>query len=67
MKKQAKPIKQPTDWSWFTGLLNLVLALAEVVATYVFATQDNKVLWGVAIILGLDAAVKFTNAFIVKR
>ena len=42
----------------YTGLLALTVALAERASTYVFATQDNKVLWVLAVILGIDAAQK---------
>jgi hypothetical protein len=68
MKKQVKvkQPKQPLDWSWLVGILTLVLAFAEVVATYVFATQDNKVLWGVGTVLGIHAAILFARAFIFR-
>lgn len=42
----------------YTGLLVLTVALAELASVYVFSTQDNKVLWGLAVILGIDAAQK---------
>lgn len=40
------------------GLYSLAVALTELASTYVFATQDNKVLWALAVILGIDAAQK---------
>lgn len=40
------------------GLYSLAVALTELASTYVFATQDNKVLWALAVILGIDAAYK---------
>lgn len=65
-KKTIKEPKQPKDWSWLVGILKLVLAFAEVIATYVFATQDNKILWGVGAVLGIHAAILFARAFIFK-
>jgi len=48
----------------FTGLYSLAVALAELVTVYVFATQDNKVLLPVAVVLGLDSAIRFTSKFV---
>ena len=45
----------------YTGLLSLAVALAELASTYVFATQDNQVLWGLALVLGLDAAQRLAR------
>ena len=46
------------------GLYSLTVALAELVTVYIFTTQDNKVLLPVAIILGVDSAVRFTSKFV---
>lgn len=45
----------------YVGLLSLTVALAELASTYVFATQDNKVLWALAVILGIDAAQRLAR------
>ena len=45
----------------YVGLLSLTVALAELASTYVFATQDNKVLWVLAGILGIDAAQRLAR------
>lgn len=60
MSKTTKTDKAPKskkNINWM-GLLSLSVALAELASTYVFATQDNKVLWALAVILGIDAAYK---------
>lgn len=46
------------------GLLDLVVALAELASTYVFVTQDNRILLPLAVVLGLDCAQRFTRKFI---
>lgn len=48
----------------FLGLLSLVVALAELAATYIFATQDNHTLYALAFVLGVDAAQRFARAFV---
>lgn len=46
------------------GLYSLAVALTELASTYVFATQDNKVLWVLAVVLGIDAAQRLARAFV---
>jgi len=46
------------------GIYSLAVALAELVTVYVFTTQDNKVLLPIAVVLGLDSAVRFTSKFV---
>lgn len=46
------------------GLYSLVLALAELATVYIFATQDNKALWVLAGVLGLDATIRLTSKFV---
>lgn len=66
-KKTITEPKQPKDFSWLIGILKLILAFAEVIATYVFATQDNRILWGVGVVLGIHAAILFGTAFMLKK
>lgn len=66
MSKTTKTDKAPKskkNINWM-GLLSLSVALAELASTYVFATQDNKVLWALAVILGADAAQRLARAFV---
>lgn len=60
MSKSTKQTEAPKSKKKlnYTGLLVLAVALAELASVYVFATQDNKVLWVLAAILGIDAAQK---------
>lgn len=60
MTKSTKQTEAPKSKKKlnYTGLLVLAVALAELASVYVFATQDNKVLWALAVILGIDAAQK---------
>lgn len=52
-------IKKP-----LAGLYCLAIALAELAAVYIFATQDNRVLWILAGILGVDCAQRLASKFI---
>lgn len=56
--KQSKNIKAS-----ILGLMSLVVALAEIVGTYVFVTQDNQILLPIAVVLGLDASQRLARAF----
>lgn len=62
-KQTDKAPKSKKNINWM-GLLSLSVALAELASTYVFATQDNKVLWALAVILGADAAQRLARAFV---
>lgn len=63
--KQQETVKvEKTNKLNYLGLLSLTVAMAEVAATYVFATQENEVLWGIAVVLGLDAAQRLARAFV---
>lgn len=70
MTKSNKPAEAPKAKkninfkAKFAGLYSLTIALAELATTYVFATQDNKVLWVLAGVLGLDAAQRLARAFV---
>lgn len=46
------------------GLYCLAIALAELAAVYIFATQDNRVLWILAGVLGVDCAQRLASKFI---
>lgn len=46
------------------GLYSLSIALAEIATAYIFATQDNKVLWVLAGVLGFDAAQRLAYKFL---
>jgi len=46
------------------GLYDLAVALAELASVYVFATQDTKVLWVLAGVLGVDCAFRFASRFL---
>lgn len=46
------------------GLYSLAVALAEIATVYVMATQDSKVLWVLAGVLGVDAAQRLARAFV---
>jgi hypothetical protein len=46
------------------GLLDLAVALSELATVYVFATQDNQVLWVLAAVLGADCAQRFARKFV---
>ena len=50
----------------FTKIWELTLVLAQLATAYVFATQDNQVLWVLAFILGLNAAIKLTDKFVIQ-
>lgn len=47
----------------YMGLLSLIVALAELATVYIMATQDNKVLWVLALVLGVDCAQRLARAF----
>lgn len=64
-KQEAPKKSKKTDVKGkATGLYSLAVALTELSSTYVFATQDNKVLWVLAVVLGIDAAQRLARAFI---
>lgn len=46
------------------GLYSLAVALTELASTYVFVTQDNKILLPLAVVLGVDCAQRFARAFL---
>lgn len=46
------------------GLYSLMIVLAEIATAYIFATQDNKVLWVLAGVLGFDAAQRLAYKFL---
>ena len=46
------------------GLYSLAIVLAEIAATYIFATQGNKYLWVLAGVLGFDAAQRLAYKFL---
>lgn len=60
--KQTEAPKSKKNINW-AGLYSLAVALAELGSTYVFATQDNKVLWGLAVVLGVDCTQRLARAF----
>lgn len=53
-EKAEKP-KKNINW---VGLPILAIALIELASTYVFATQDNKVLWVLGGGLLIDASIR---------
>ncbi len=59
-----KPKKDRNIKGKMNGLYSLIVALAELASTYVFVTQDNKILLPLAVVLGLDAAQRFARAFV---
>lgn len=59
-----KPKKNINVKGKASGFYSLVIALTELASTYVFVTQDNKVLLPLAVVLGIDAAQRFARAFI---
>lgn len=59
-----KPKKDRNIKGKVSGFYSLVIALAELATTYVFVTQDNKILLPLAVVLGLDAAQRFARAFV---
>ena len=46
------------------GFYSLMIVLAEIATAYIFATQDNKVLWVLAGVLGFDAAQRLAYKFL---
>lgn len=46
------------------GLYCLAIALAELATVYIFATQDNRVLWILAGVLGVDSAQRLASKFV---
>ena len=60
----SKPKKNINYKAKLAGLYSLVVALAELATVYVMATQDNKVLWVLAGVLGVDAAQRLARAFV---
>ena len=66
----AKTTKQKEDTKSINyktkalGLYSLVVALAELFATYIFVTQDNQTLYALALVFGIDAAQRLTSKFI---
>lgn len=64
-QKEAPKSKKSINFKQvFAGLYSLVIALAELASVYIFATQDNPILYPVAAVLGLDAAVRLTTKFV---
>ncbi len=64
-KKEVEKTKKNTNYkAKFAGLYSLAVALAELATVYVFATQDSKVLWVLAGVLGVDAAQRLARAFV---
>ena len=64
-QKEAPVSKEKNDVKGkAAGLYSLAVALTELASTYVFATQDNKVLWVLAVVLGIDAAQRLARAFV---
>ena len=62
--KVEKPKKDRNVKGKMTGLYSLIVALAELMATYVFVTQDNRSLLPLAVVLGIDASQRLARAFI---
>lgn len=46
------------------GIYCLAVALAELATVYILVTQDNRVLWILAGILGVDCAQRLASKFI---
>lgn len=64
VEKVEKPKKDRNIKGKANGFYSLIVALAELASTYVFVTQDNKILLPLAVVLGLDAAQRFARAFV---
>ncbi len=65
MSKSTKNTKKPKDHkAKIAGLYSLAIALAELATVYILATQDNAVLFPIAIVLGIDASQRFVQAFV---
>jgi hypothetical protein len=62
--KVSKPKKNLNIKSKANGLYSLAIALAELVTAYIFVTQDNKILWVLAGVFGLDAAQRLVSKFV---
>lgn len=62
--KASKPKKDYNIMSKLAGLYCLAIALAELATVYIFATQDNKVLWILAGVLGVDSAYRLASKFV---
>ena len=58
------PKKQLNIKSKALGLYSLIIGVAEIVTIYMFATQDNQVLWVLAGVFTIDAACRFGSKFI---
>ena len=67
MKKQDKTPKVKKNYNIkakIAGLYSLAVGLAELVTVYVFTTQDTKILLPIAVVLGVDSAIRFTSKFV---
>lgn len=62
--KEKSPKKDHQVKAKFFGLCDLAVGLAELATVYVFATQDNRVLLPIAVVLGIDASIRFGKAFV---
>jgi len=61
--KQEAPKKDRNIKAKAAGLYSLTVALAELGATYVFATQENQILFVLAAVLGVDSAQRLASKF----
>lgn len=57
--------KQKTSINW-AGIPAVVFLVANIITTYVFVTQDNKVLIGVGAVHGLYTAWTLGAKFVVR-
>lgn len=64
--KSTNPTPTTNDEHAFVKMLKLALALTQLVTVYVFATQDNPVLWGLAAVHGIAAVVYFVQKNVLK-
>lgn len=63
-KEAPKAKKNYNIKAKLAGLYCLAIALAELAAVYIFATQDNRVLWILAGVLGVDSAQRLASKFV---
>lgn len=63
-KEAPKPKKNYNIKAKLAGLYCLAIALAELATVYIFATQDNRVLWILAGVLGVDSAQRLASKFV---
>jgi hypothetical protein len=65
-KTKEAVIKQPNTNAWL-GAWSMLLAFAEIITVYTFATQNNEILWVIAGLIGIDALIRFASAFIFNK